>query len=242
MGSRGLTAGALALLAATVGCMTGEGDDEATVETSPEVPLDLTVDQLDIAHGSLRLSATMREGSADVSVTVGKACGSTEIGRGMANRSTFVWALAEDEVALAMKCDLVVRARVLDETGVVVKSVSLSVSPVVAVSGTDQGAELQGTSTSEEGVTLAFGSGELSVSQADFARSVVMQRPIVFGGASFDTSVSIAAVELGAEPAEVAPGEPMPGVVSASDSEPEMAEPETEEPEPTDPQPPVVSN
>jgi hypothetical protein len=224
--SRSLPAGALALLAATVSCTTGEGDDEATVETSPEVPLDLTVDQVDIAHGSLRLSATMREGSADVSVTVGKACSSTEVGRGMANRSTFVWALGEDEVALAMKCDLVVRARVREETGVVVKSASLSVSPLVASSDTDEGPQLQGTSSSENGVILAFGSGELSVSQVDFARSVVMRRPLAFEGASFDTSVSVAGVELEAEADKTA--------------EPETAEaPEAER---SGPEPSIVSN
>ncbi len=226
--SRGLTAGALALLASTVSCIAGEGDDEATVEPPAEVPLDLTVDQVDIAHGALRLRATMREGSADVSVSVGKACGSTEVGRGMANRSTFVWALAEDELALAMKCDLVVRARVLDETGVVVKSASLSVSPLVASSG-DEGPELQGTASSEEGVSLAFGSGALSISRADFARSVLMRRPIVFEGASFDTSISVAGVDLEADPVEVVPSETVPGTVTASDSE--TSEPETVEPE-----------
>src|SRR5579862_5644446 len=128
---RGLAAGALALLAATVSCVAGEGDEEATVAAPEELALDLIIDKLDIAHGALRMSATMNEGSADVWLSVGEACGSAEIGRGMANRSSFVWALAADEVALAMKCDLVVRARVVTETGMVVKAASLSVSPIV---------------------------------------------------------------------------------------------------------------
>jgi|SRR5580658_1817182 hypothetical protein len=206
MRCRGLAAGALAHLAATVSCMAGEGGDEATVEAPKEPPLDLTIDKLDIAHGALRMSATMREGSADVSLLVGEACGSAEIGRGMANRSTFVWALAEDELALAIKCDLVVRARVLTETGMVVKAASLFVSPIVGSSGADEGPQLQATSSSAEGITLAFGSGELAISQLDFARAVVLQRPFLFEGASFPASLSVGGVELQVEQDVGAPG------------------------------------
>jgi hypothetical protein len=223
---RGLAAGALALLAATVGCVAGEGDDEATVEAPEELPLDLTIDKLDIAHGALRLSATMSEGSADVSLLLGEACGSAEVGRGMANRSTFVWALAEDEVALAMKCDLVVRARVVTETGMLVKAASLSVLPLVGSSSDDEGPQLQGTSSSTEGITLAFGSGELAISHSDFAHAIVLQRPLVFEGASFPTSLSVGGVELQIEPDVVAP-DPEP-------SEPEPMPPEPSEPEPTE--------
>jgi hypothetical protein len=228
MPCRGLAAGALALLAATVSCVAGEGDDEGTVQAPDERPLDLTIDKLDIAHGALRMSATMSEGSADVSLLVGEACGYAEIGRGMANRSTFVWALAEDEVALALKCDLVVRARVVTETGRVVKSAPLSVSSIVGSSGADEGPQLQGTSSSAQGIVLAFGSGELAISQLDFARAVVLQRPFIFEGASFPASISVGGVELQVEPDVVAP-DPEP-----SEQEPTGTEP-TEPGEPSKP-------
>jgi hypothetical protein len=78
----------------------------------------------------------------------------------------------------------------------------------------------------KNGVILAFGSGELSVSQVDFARSVVMRRPLVFEGASFDTSVSVAGVELEAEADKTA--------------EPETAE--AQEAERSGPEPSIVSN
>jgi hypothetical protein len=126
-----------------------------------------------------------------------------------------------------MKCDLVVRARVVTETGTVVKAASLSVLPLVGSSSADEGPQLQGTSSSTEGITLAFGSGELAISHSDFARAVVLQRPLVFEGASFPTSLSVGGVELQVEHSIVAP-------------DPEPSDPEPTQPEPSDPEPTEV--
>jgi hypothetical protein len=203
MQSRVLFAGALALLAATVSCVAGGNDDEATDDSLPDIPLDLIIDRVDIAHGALRLSARMREGSADVSVLAGEACGSGDIGRGVSTRSTLVWFLAEDEIAKALKCGLVVHARVVAEKGVrVVKSVFLSVSPDVASSGAEEGPQVEGTVSSTADVRVAFASGELTLSHLDFARSMLSRSPVVFGRSSFDTSLSVAGVELEVEPTE----------------------------------------
>jgi hypothetical protein len=67
---------------------------------------------------------------------------------------------------------------------------------------------------------LAFGSGELAISHSDFAHAVVLQRPLVFEGASFPTSLSVGGVELQVEP-DVAAPDPEP-------SEPEPMPPELE--------------
>jgi hypothetical protein len=234
--SRGLAAGALALLVATMSCVAGQGDDESTDEAPAEVPLDLTIDRIEVAHGQLRLSATMGEGSADVSLLVGDACGSTEVGRGMATRSTFVWALAEDELAMAIKCDLVVQARVVTENGVIVKSLSLAVLPEVVSSAADEGLSLQATTTSENGVALPFGSGSHAVSQLDFARAVIMQRPLVVEGASFDTSVAVGGIGLEVERGVGTPGPP--------ESDPEACDLAAPDLEPAHPEPsgPVGAN
>jgi hypothetical protein len=82
-----------------------------------EEPLSLTVEALDVRHGSLRIEASMLDGSADVSMWLGEACESREVGRGIATPSTFAWSLSRDEVARAIECSLIVRVRGVDDDG-----------------------------------------------------------------------------------------------------------------------------
>jgi hypothetical protein len=208
--NRGLTVAALALFVATMGCAAGDIDEDATAEPPADEPLDLTIDRVDIAHGALRLSASVIDGSADVSLSAGRPCQSGELGRGMATRSGFVWALAEDELALALTCDLVVRARVMTAAGPLVKSMSLPFAASVASSSTDDPADPVAMATGEE-LNVIVGSSEVHLSHLDFARAVLTRRPIVIGGTALTTSLSVGGVELEVEPSDPEPTEPTEG-------------------------------
>ena len=97
--------------------------------TSRRLPLEISVDALDIVHGALRISATMVDGAADVSVRLGGDCEHTEVGGGISTLSTLVWALGEKELADAIGCGgLLVRARVHEGTRYVTKHAELDVS------------------------------------------------------------------------------------------------------------------
>lgn len=111
---------ALSLCLATASCAAPSHDHQvATPEPEPELeaPLELTVDALDVRHGSLRVEATMKDGSADVSMWLGEGCETREVGRGIATRSGFAWSLARDEIARAIECNLVVRVHAVDAEG-----------------------------------------------------------------------------------------------------------------------------
>jgi len=133
---------AIALCLAAAGCGIPSSDDSAgSVEPEPEVeePLTMTVDALGIRHGSLRVEATMLDGSADVEMWLGASCDAREVGRGIATRSGFTWSLSSDDVARAIECNLVVKAHAIDEDGIrVVRIAPLDVS----VSLVPDGAEL----------------------------------------------------------------------------------------------------
>ncbi len=218
MRTRGLTAGALALAAATMSCAIGPGDDEATTAPPEPIPLDLSIDRVDIAHGALRLRATMIDGSADVWLTTGDSCGSVDIGRGSTTRSTFVWSLAEDEVVLAMKCDLVARARVMTEAGLVLESVALSVSPEVAAAPSDDESAFEVTISSSGDVTIRVGSGEQAFSHLELVRALLAQTPLDVWGRPFATTVSVGGTELEVEP-------PVPEPSAEPESESSEVEP-----------------
>jgi hypothetical protein len=111
---------ALALCLATASCAAPSRDGQvASPAPEPEIeePLKLTVDALDVRHGSLRIEASMTDGSADVSMWLGSECDSREVGRGIATRSGFAWSLARDEIARAIECGLVVRVHAVDAEG-----------------------------------------------------------------------------------------------------------------------------
>jgi hypothetical protein len=102
---RGLAAGPLVLLVARVGCASRAIDPTEDVRPGTEereVPLDLNVDRVDVVHGALRLSATMRDGSADVSISLWASCPPREVGGGIATPSGLVWTFAARSLSLSV--------------------------------------------------------------------------------------------------------------------------------------------
>jgi len=157
MHARGLLATA-SIVGAMGGCAAG-GDDPSGEPPEQEQPLDLTVDSLDIAHGALRVSATMVDGAADVSVRLGGECEHREVGGGLSTLSTLVWSLGDSDVAESIRCGLVVRARVRDGVRYVHKVAELAVAVDVAaqeVENTQDGPQLQTVTTSDIGICMVF--------------------------------------------------------------------------------------
>jgi hypothetical protein len=227
------TAVLLVLLGVAPGCTTPTGSADGPPPEPEEVlPLELSVDRVDISHGALRLSATMVDGAADVSVMLGDACDRREVGGGLSTLSTLVWSLGEAEVADALACDLVIRARVRTETGHVMKEapVSLTSSVTSSPENSEQGPQPREGSTSLDGVAIVFTSvgpsARLSagdslveptvtdeddpddttkrfvVSRRDFARSLLLRWPFRMEGASFETSLSVGDTALETEEGE----------------------------------------
>lgn len=111
---------ALVTALATASCAAPSRDDQVMApvpEPELEEALTLSVDALDVRHGSLRIEATMTDGSADVSMWLGSECETREVGRGIATRSGFAWSLSRDEIARAIECSLVVRVHAVDAEG-----------------------------------------------------------------------------------------------------------------------------
>ncbi|MGO9836319.1 MAG: hypothetical protein ACLP1X_19120 [Polyangiaceae bacterium] len=160
MNARGSLATASLIVCAMCGCA-AQGGEEGPPEEAPadDEPLDITVDSLDIVHGALRVSATMVDGSADVSVRLGGDCEHGEVGGGLSTLSTLVWALGGNDVAKAIGCGLVVRARVRDGVRYVNKFAELAVTVDVAAEASEnaeEGPQLQTVTTSETGVSVVF--------------------------------------------------------------------------------------
>jgi hypothetical protein len=138
---------ALALCLATASCAAPSNNEQAasSVTAAPETeeieePLNLSVDALDIRHGTLRIEASMDDGSADVSMWLGRAqgCETREVGHGIATRSGFAWSLSRDEVARAIECSLTVQVHAIDDEGQHVRRVAqLPVSVAVQPDGAD---------------------------------------------------------------------------------------------------------
>ncbi len=138
---------ALALCLATASCAAPSNNEQAEVSTSraPEIeeieePLTLSVDALDIRHGTLRIEASMADGSADVSMWLGPAqgCEAHEVGHGIATRSGFAWSLSRDEIARAIECSLTVKVHAVDDEGQHVRRVAqLGVSVAIEPDGAD---------------------------------------------------------------------------------------------------------
>jgi hypothetical protein len=161
MNVRGSLATISLVLCAIGGCAAPAGGDPSGETPAEDEPLDLAVDSLDIVHGALRLTATMMDGSADVSVRLGSDCDHREVGGGVSTRSTLVWSLGDDDVADAIGCGLVVRARVRDGTRHVNKVAELGVTvdmAAVEVASAEDGPQLQSVATSELGIGVVFAS------------------------------------------------------------------------------------
>jgi hypothetical protein len=144
---------------ATSACAAPTAEDDAAQEAPEEQePLEVTVDTLDVVHGALRLSATMVDGAAGVSMRLGGDCEQREVGGGLSTLSTVVWSLGDVDVADAIGCGLLLRARVRDGTRYVNRVAELGVAVDVAAEGdnADDGPQLQGVTTSELGVSVLF--------------------------------------------------------------------------------------
>jgi hypothetical protein len=141
---------ALALCLATASCAAPSNNEQAEAPArvgarEPEIeeieePLALSVDALDVRHGTLRIEASMDDGSADVSMWLGTAqgCETREVGHGIATRSGFAWSLSRDEVARAIECSLTVKVHAIDDEGQHVRRVAqLPVSVAVQPDGAD---------------------------------------------------------------------------------------------------------
>ena len=142
---------ALALCLATTSCAAPSSSEQAQATVSsvsaavpePEVeeieePLALSVDALDIRHGTLRIEASMDDGSADVSMWLGEGCETREVGHGIATRSGFAWSLSRDEIARAIECSLTVKVHGIDDEGQHVRRVAqLPVSVSIQPDGAD---------------------------------------------------------------------------------------------------------
>jgi hypothetical protein len=153
----------LATVSLVVGALAGCAARPEVLDPSEETPaedqpLDIAIDALDIVHGALRLSATMVDGAADLSVRLGGDCEHREVGGGLSTRSTLVWSLSDHDVAEAIACGLVVRARVRDPTRYVNKVAELEVAVDMAADAdnAEDGPQLQGLTMSESGIGVAF--------------------------------------------------------------------------------------
>jgi hypothetical protein len=155
--------GALAAVLLTVGamsgCAAGTAETDAADEAPPDEPLGITVDAVDVAHGALRFGATMIDGAADVSVRLGGDCEHREVGGGLSTLSTLVWSLGDLDVAAAIGCGLVVRARVRDGARVVNKVAEVDVTVDGAAEegqNADDAPQLQSIGASTEGVSVVL--------------------------------------------------------------------------------------
>jgi hypothetical protein len=194
MGRRRTAAGLLLLLAATTNCAGAAVGDDDVSRQEAEAPLDLSVDRVDVLHGSLRVTATMHEGSAESSVRLGPGCDPREVGGGMATPSRLVWILSRGELAASLRCGLVVMARVTAAAGSATKVASMPVAFAFQALDSDDAPP------------------PLTWSHEEVAAAVVSGRPLRVGEASFQVSLSVAGTALEAEEAET-----MDDVGSASD-------------------------
>ena len=243
MDARGMAARASALLAAAVSCATlscapqGTEDEGAATALEPELALDLSVDRVDISHGALRVTATMVDGAADLSVRLADGCGGREVGGGISTLSTIVWTFGAADLADMLGCDLVVRARVRSERGYVTKAATLSVGVDTSVAGEPESEPPQAIEygLSTEAVSITFrpvkpgaklSAGDSLIEPApidgeerpgdartfdipcgDFARSLILRRPLMLDGVPFDTSLSVGGTALEPDPTSPEPTE-----------------------------------
>lgn len=130
---------------------------EPAPEIEIEEPLEVSVDRVDRSHGGLRVTASMEDGSADVSMWLGRACDAREIGSGVATPSRFVWTLSIADVARAASCGLVVRARgPKTERGRLVKVANVGLSLQVSPFDDDTVLQRQASSGSSPTTMLEF--------------------------------------------------------------------------------------
>jgi hypothetical protein len=185
MNARQWAAARFVVLAATTHCAMAASGSVHDPESAPEdeAALDLSVSRVDIVHGGLRVSGTMQDGSADLSIVLGPACERREIGGGIATLSAFTWTFGPDDLAAALRCNLIAIAHTRDATGRHAKTASLAVAADVVSLG-------------EDGVpdTNAASALGVEIAHEEMASSFLSGRPIRVGGASFGATVYIAGV------------------------------------------------
>jgi hypothetical protein len=165
---------------AMVGCAAPAGQDAATEAPAPDEVLDLTVDSVDVVHGALRVSATMVDGSADLSVRLGGDCVHRDVGGGLSTPSTLVWSFGDGDVADAIGCGLVVRAHVRDGTRHVDRVAELGVAVDIGVGESDNDGDrpqLQGIASTAGSIGLVFRSVPRSARLATAASILDRVRP-----------------------------------------------------------------
>jgi hypothetical protein len=210
MDGRSLIAAAAVLVSATAACATPPGaEGVADEEPEEEVPLQLAVDSVDVVHGALRVIATMTEGSADVSVRLGGDCEPREAGGGFSTISTLVWTFREDDLADAIDCGLVVRARVRTGRRYEIKraevAVSASVSPPTDESDSEADVParspqvVQNEEATDPASTLDTTEAP-SYETVDVARAALLGRPLVVDGVPCVVSLDVGGTPLQAEP------------------------------------------
>lgn len=128
--------------AAATGCAAPTPETARAVMATPlpdvELPLSIDVDSVAVRHGALKITASIEDGSPDVSLWVGPRCDKREIGHGIATRTGFVWRLGGDDLARALACDVTVRVRVtLDDGGHALRVRTLPVSSSLFVEDGD---------------------------------------------------------------------------------------------------------
>lgn len=173
------------VLAATAHCAMAATGSPGDPESAPEdeVPLELSVSGADIVHGGLRVRATMQEGSADLAIVLGSDCEHREVGGGITTPSAFAWIFGPDDLAAALRCNLIVIAHTRDATGPHRKTASLPVDAEVV-------------SLEDDGVSDA---GEVSAPVAEMAveeiaSSFLSGRPMRIGGASLGVTIYVAGI------------------------------------------------
>jgi hypothetical protein len=186
-------AAAAVLFAATSACASPGAEGETDEEPEREVPLELAVDSVDIVHGALRVIATMTDGSADVSVRLGGDCDQHETGGGLSTTSTLAWTFGEDDLADAIDCGLVVRARVRTGRRYVTKRTDLAVSASVTPSAAEP------TDSTEED-TPAHSSQSTSFETIDLARAALLGRNLIVDGVACVVSLDVGGTTLQSEP------------------------------------------
>ncbi len=155
MNVRGALA-AVSLLVGALGC-TAPAGEESSEEPEEEVPLDITVDSVAVVHGALRITATMVDGAADVSVRLA-GCDHREVGGGISTASALVWSLGDSDLAASIGCHLLVRAHVRESGRPVSKVAELGVGVGVDAppDADPDGPQVQSMEVGESGIRIGF--------------------------------------------------------------------------------------
>lgn len=180
MGMREGIAAVCVVVWASSGCAAPTGPEEPPPEVVRQEPMDVGVDSLDVIHGALRIVATMADGSADLSVTLGGRCEHREVGGGVSTATTLVWAFEERDVADALACGLTVHARAREDGAEVDKVADLAVAVELSPSDPDAPDAARDAPPPPTFATL------------EVAQSVLHGLPLRSEGRSFEASLSVA--------------------------------------------------